>query len=256
MSKIHQAFENGKALIGFVTAGDPDLETSGQIILNMAKAGCDLIEIGIPFSDPVAEGVEIQEADLRAFEAGTTTDRVFALTRQLSAKIDIPLAYLTYLNVLFRYGYDKFLQNAKDAGISAVIIPDMPYEEKGELCDIAKKYDIDVISYIAPAGRDRIERIAKDAQGFVCAVASPGVIGTRDDIIIQPEEIAAAVHDCTDIPTVISAGISTAQQAKQYTDHADGIVVDTAVVRLVAEHGKNAPQKVYDYLKTIKDAIR
>lgn len=256
VNKISKAFENGKAFIGFVTAGDPDLETSEQIMINMAEAGCDLIEIGIPFSDPVAEGPVIQEADLRSLAAGTTTDKVFELTKRVSAKIDIPLVYMTYLNVLFRYGYDKFLQNAKAAGISGVIVPDMPYEEKGELCEIAEKYDIAVISLIAPTSEDRIKMIAKEAQGFVYTVSSLGVTGTRSEITTDLESIVKAIKEVTDVPAAIGFGINTPAQARQYSQLADGVIVGSAIVKLVAQYGKAAPEKVYEYVKSMKDAIR
>ncbi|MCH5320894.1 MAG: tryptophan synthase subunit alpha [Eubacterium sp.] len=256
MSKIKNAFENGKAFIGFVTAGDPDLETSEQIMLSMAKAGCDLIEIGIPFSDPIAEGPVIQEANLRSLSQGTTTDKVFALTKKVSAQVDIPLVYMTYLNVLFKYGYDKFLQNAKDAGISGVIIPDMPYEEKEELQSVAKNYGIDVVSLIAPTSEDRIKMIAKEAEGFVYTVSSLGVTGTRSEIKTDLESITSAIKEVTDTPVAIGFGINTPEQAAKYSKIADGIIVGSAIVKIIAEHGTASPQKVYNYVKSMKDAIR
>lgn len=254
--KIKTAFENGKAFIGFITAGDPNLEVSEQIILNMAKAGCDLIEIGIPFSDPIAEGPVIQNANIRALSQGVTTDTVFKLTKKISAEVDIPLVYMTYLNVLFKYGYDKFLQNAKDAGISGVIIPDMPFEEKGELESVAKKYDIDVVSLIAPTSESRIKMIAREAQGFVYEVSSLGVTGVRSEIKTDLESITKAVKEATDIPVAIGFGISTPEQAAKYSKIADGVIVGSAIVRLVEKYGVDAPPIVYDYVKSMKDAIR
>ena len=256
MSKIKNAFENGKAFIGFVTAGDPDLETSEQIMLSMAKAGCDLIEIGIPFSDPIAEGPVIQEANLRSLSQGTTTDKVFELTKKVSAQVDIPLVYMTYLNVLFKYGYDRFLQNAKDAGISGVIIPDMPYEEKDELQSVAKNYGIDVVSLIAPTSEDRIKMIAKEAEDFVYTVSSLGVTGTRSEIKTDLESITSAIKEVTDTPVAIGFGINTPEQAAKYSKIADGVIVGSAIVKIIAEHGTASPQKVYDYVKSMKDAIR
>ena len=176
---IASAFENKKAFIGFVTAGDPDLDTSRQILLEMAKNGCDLIEVGIPFSDPIAEGPVIQEANIRALAQGVTTDKVFDLVAEVSAQMDIPLVFMTYLNVLFRYGYDRFCRRAADSGISGVIVPDLPYEEKHELSDIAKKYGIAVISLVAPTSHERVMMIAKEAEGFLYQVSSMGVTGTR-----------------------------------------------------------------------------
>lgn len=256
MSNIKKAFENGKAFIGFVTAGDPDMETSEQIMLRMAKGGCDLIEIGIPFSDPIAEGPVIQEANLRSLSQGTTTDKVFELTKKVSAQIDTPLVYMTYLNVLFKYGYEKFLQKAKDAGISGVIIPDMPFEEKEELQSVAKNYNIDVISLIAPTSKDRIKMIAAEAEGFVYTVSSMGVTGTRREIKTDLETITTAVKEVTDTPVAIGFGINTPEQAKKYSHLADGVIVGSAIVKIIEEHGKDAPDKIYEYVKSMKDAIK
>lgn len=255
MSNIKKAFENKKAFIGFVTAGDPDLQVSEQIMLNMAKGGCDLIEIGIPFSDPIAEGPVIQEANLRSLSQGTTTDKVFDLTKKVSAQTDVPLVYMTYLNVLFKYGYDRFLQKAKDAGISGVIIPDLPYEEKDEVQSVAEHYGIDVISLIAPTSEDRIKMIAKDARGFVYTVSSLGVTGTREEIKTDLESITKAIREVTDTPVAIGFGINIPEQAKKYSHIADGIIVGSAIVKIVAEYGQNAPIKVYEYVNSMKDAI-
>ncbi len=256
MNKVSDAFKNGKAFIGFVTAGDPDLETSREIMIKMAQAGCDLIEIGIPFSDPIAEGPVIQEANLRSLSGSTTTDKVFALAEEVSAEVNIPLVFMTYLNVLFKYGYDKFLDNAKKSGISGVIIPDLPFEEKDELQSVAQKYDIDVISLIAPTSEQRIKMIAKEAQGFVYEVSSLGVTGVRSEIKTDLESITKAVKSATDIPVAIGFGISTPEQAKKYSAVADGVIVGSAIVKIIAQHGKNAPEEVYKYVKSMKDAIR
>ncbi len=256
MSNISNAFKNGKAFIGFVTAGDPDLDASLEIMTAMAKGGCDLIEIGIPFSDPIAEGPVIQEADLRALANGTTTDKVFDLTKKLSERVDIPLVYMTYLNVLFKYGYDKFFQNSKDAGVSGVIVPDLPYEEKDEVQSVADKYDIDVISLVAPTSEDRIKMIAGDAKGFIYTVSSMGVTGMRSKITTDLSAIVSHIKSVTDIPVAIGFGINTPEQAKKYSGIADGVIVGSAIVNLVSEHGKAAPKYVFDYVKSMKDAIR
>lgn len=256
MSNISSAFKNGKAFIGFVTAGDPDLDASLEIMTAMAKGGCDLIEIGIPFSDPIAEGPVIQEADLRALANGTTTDKVFDLTKKLSERVDIPLVYMTYLNVLFKYGYDKFFQNSKDAGVSGVIVPDLPYEEKDEVQSVADKYDIDVISLVAPTSEDRIKMIASDAKGFIYTVSSMGVTGMRSKITTDLSAIVSHIKSVTNIPVAIGFGINTPEQAKKYSGIADGVIVGSAIVNLVSEHGKAAPKYVFDYVKSMKDAIR
>lgn len=256
MSNVSNAFKNGKAFIGFVTAGDPDLDASLEIMTAMAKGGCDLIEIGIPFSDPIAEGPVIQEADLRALASGTTTDKVFDLTKKLSERVDIPLVYMTYLNVLFKYGYDRFFQNSKDAGVSGVIVPDLPYEEKDEVQSVADKYDIDVISLVAPTSEDRIKMIAGDAKGFIYTVSSMGVTGMRSKITTDLSAIVSHIKSVTNIPVAIGFGINTPEQAKKYSGIADGVIVGSAIVNLVSEHGKAAPKYVFDYVKSMKDAIR
>lgn len=256
MSNIARAFENGKAFIGFATAGDPDMETSEHVMLQMARGGCDLIEIGIPFSDPIAEGPVIQAADLRSLSAGTTTDDAFALAARLSAQTEIPLVFMTYLNVLFKYGYDAFLEKAKQSGISGVIVPDLPYEEKDELSCVADKYDIDVISLIAPTSEQRIQRIAKEAKGFIYEVSSLGVTGVRDEIKTDLKSVTDAIKSVTDTPVAIGFGISTPNQAAEYSNYADGIIVGSAIVKIVAQYGKNAPEKVYEYVKSMKDAMK
>lgn len=256
MNKISDAFNNGKAFIGFVTAGDPDLNTSKEILLSMSNGGCDLIEVGIPFSDPIAEGPVIQDANIRALKNNVTTDDVFALTKSVSQEVDTPMVFMTYLNVLFKYGYDKFLQKAKNSGIRGVIIPDLPYEEKDELQSVAKKYGIEVVSLVAPTSEDRIKMIAADAEGFIYTVSSMGVTGVRSEIKTDLESITKAIKEVTDVPVAIGFGINTPEQAKKYSHIADGVIVGSAIVKLVAEHKTDAPKYIYEYVKSMKDAIR
>lgn len=256
MNKISDAFNNGKAFIGFVTAGDPDINTSKEILLSMSKGGCDLIEVGIPFSDPIAEGPVIQDANIRALKNNVTTDDVFALTKSVSQEVDTPMVFMTYLNVLFKYGYDKFLQKAKNSGICGVIIPDLPYEEKDELQSVAKKYGIEVVSLVAPTSEDRIKMIAADAEGFIYTVSSMGVTGVRSEIKTDLESITKAIKEVTDVPVAIGFGINTPEQAKKYSHIADGVIVGSAIVKLVAEHKTDAPKYIYEYVKSMKDAIR
>ncbi len=225
-------------------------------MLKMAQAGCDLIEIGIPFSDPIAEGPVIQEANLRSLSQGTTTDKVFALAKKVSHQVDIPLVFMTYLNVLFKYGYDRFLQKAVDSGISGVIIPDLPFEEKEELSSVADTYGVEVVSLIAPTSEDRIKKIASQAKGFIYTVSSLGVTGTRSEIKTDLESITNAVKQATDIPVAIGFGINTPEQAKKYSRIADGIIVGSAIVKIIAQYGADSPDRVYEYVKSMKDAIR
>lgn len=256
MNKIAKAFDNKKAFIGFVTTGDPDIETTKKVIEKMAAAGCDLIEIGIPFSDPVAEGPVIQNANVRALKNNITTDDVMQMAKELSQKIDIPMVFMTYLNVLFRYGYDRFLQNAKNSGISGVIIPDLPFEEKEELQSVAVRYDVDVVSLIAPTSEDRIKMIAADAKGFLYCVSSLGVTGIRNDITTDLDAIVKTIKSVSDVPVAIGFGINTPEQAKKYSQIADGVIVGSAIVKIIEQYGKDAPDKVYDYVKSMKDAMK
>ncbi len=256
MSNISKAFDHGKAFIGFITGGDPDMETSRKCIVEMARAGADLIEIGIPFSDPIAEGVVIQAADLRSLNAGTTTDMVFDLAESVIKETQIPMVFMTYLNVVFKYGYEKFFANCQKVGIAGVIIPDMPYEEKGEADEVAVKYGIDVVSLIAPTSDERIQTIASDAKGFVYVVSSLGVTGIRKEIKTDLKSMVAEIKKSTDIPAAVGFGINTPEQAAKIASYADGIIVGSAIVKIIAEHGKEAPAYVYDYVKSMKDAIK
>lgn len=252
---IASAFENKKAFIGFVTAGDPDLETSRRILLEMANSGCDLIEVGIPFSDPIAEGPVIQDANLRALAQGITTDKVFDLVAEVSAQTDVPLVFMTYLNVLFCYGYDRFCQRAADCGISGVIVPDLPYEEKHELSDVAKQYGIAVISLVAPTSQERVEKIAKEAEGFLYQVSSLGVTGTRDQIASDVSAVTQLARQVSQVPVAVGFGIHTPEQAAQMAKLADGVIVGSAIVELVAKYGKDAPAHVGAYVAEMKAAL-
>ncbi len=254
--KISDAFSKGKAFIGFITAGDPDLDTTKEIILQMEQAGCDLVEIGIPFSDPIAEGPVIQNANIRALKNKVTTDDVFAAVNDIRDTVHIPMVFMTYLNVLFKYGYDRFLQNAANAGICGVIIPDLPYEEKDELQSVAKNYGVQVVSLIAPTSEERIKTIAADAEGFVYAVSSLGVTGVRSEIKTDLESITAAIKAATDVPVAIGFGINTPEQAKHYSSIADGVIVGSAIVKIIEKYGKDSPKKVFDYVKSMKDAMK
>lgn len=255
MSNTAKAFENGKAFIPFVTAGDPNLSVTKEIILAMVKAGADLIEIGIPFSDPVAEGSTIQEADLRALSAGTTTDKIFDMVEQLRKETDIPLAFMTYMNPIYVYGTERFCAKCAELKIDALIVPDVPYEEKLEISPYCEKYDIDVISLIAPTSHNRIKAIAKDAKGFIYCVSSMGVTGVRKEITTNVGEMTELVRKVSDTPTAIGFGISTPMQAKEMAKYADGVIVGSAIVKICAEHGEKCVPYIYDYVKQMKSAI-
>lgn len=255
MSDIKAAFENGKAFIPFVTAGDPDLETTEKLLIEMSKNGADIIEIGIPFSDPIAEGVVIQEADLRALSSGTTTDKIFEMVKRVRSEIKCALAVMTYMNPIFVYGTDKFMQRCSECGISAVIVPDTPFEEKQELAPYCDKHGVELVSLIAPTSHDRIRMIAKESQGFVYCVSSMGVTGVRSEITTDIGEMMRLVKSVSDTPCAVGFGISTPEQAKKMSESADGVIVGSAIVKIVAKYGKDCIKPVCDYVKSMKEAI-
>ena len=255
MSDIKAAFENGKAFIPFITAGDPDLETTEKLLIEMSKNGADIIEIGIPFSDPIAEGVVIQEADLRALTSGTTTDKIFEMVKRVRSEIKCALAVMTYMNPIFVYGTDKFMQRCSECGISAVIVPDTPFEEKQELAPYCDKHGVELVSLIAPTSHDRIKMIAKEAQGFVYCVSSMGVTGVRSEITTDIGEMVRLVKSVSDTPCAVGFGISTPEQAKKMSESADGVIVGSAIVKIVAKYGKDCIKPVCDYVKSMKEAI-
>lgn len=257
MSKIREAFNGKKAFIGFLTAGDPSLDKTEEFIMEMAEAGAALIEIGIPFSDPIAEGPVIQDANVRALSVpgGCTTDMVFDMVARVSKKISVPLVFLTYLNPVFKYGYEAFCKRCSETGVSGIIIPDLPYEERAELTPAAEKYDVDIISLIAPTSQDRIEKIAKDAKGYIYIVSSMGVTGVRGEITTDIEEIVASIRKVTDTPLAVGFGISTPEQAAKYSQMADGVIVGSAIVKIIAQHGADAGKYIYDYVKSMVEKM-
>lgn len=256
MSNIKNAFKNEKAFIPFITCGDPDLETTAATVREAVANGADLIELGIPFSDPTAEGPVIQGANLRALSGGVTTDKVFDLVRELRKDITIPMVFMTYANVVFSYGAERFLSLCAEVGIDGIILPDLPFEEKEEFLPISRKYGVDLISLIAPTSEHRIAMIAKEAEGFLYVVSSLGVTGMRSEIKTDLASIVKVVRENTDIPCAIGFGISTPEQAKKMADLSDGAIVGSAIIKLLEKHGKDAPKYVGEYVKSMKDAIR
>lgn len=256
MSNIKKAFENGKAFIAFITCGDPDLETTAAVVSAAVENGADLIELGIPFSDPTAEGPVIQGANFRALNGGVTTDKIFDFVRKLRRDVKVPMVFMTYTNVVFSYGAEKFISTCKDIGIDGLILPDLPFEEKEEFLPICRKYGIDLISLIAPTSENRIAMIAKEAEGFLYIVSSLGVTGTRDEIKTDLASIVDIVRENTDLPCAIGFGISTPEQAKKMADISDGVIVGSAIIKLLEKYGKDAPRYIGEYVKSMKDAIR
>ena len=258
MSDISKAFANGKAFIPFITCGDPDLETTEECVVRMQEAGASLIELGIPFSDPTAEGPVIMEASIRALEAGATTDKIFdmALRLRRDRGVSVPMVFMTYANVVFSYGIARFCERAKECDISGFILPDVPFEEKEEFAGVMRKYGLDFVSLIAPTSEDRIAKIASGAEGFIYIVSSLGVTGVRSSINTDIASLVKQVKASSRVPCAIGFGISTPEQARSMSMHADGVIVGSAIVKLIAEHGKEAPQYVYEYVKSMVDAIR
>lgn len=255
MSKIAEAFQHGKAFIPFITCGDPDLETTEQIVYAMVDAGADLIELGIPFSDPTAEGPVIQNANIRALANHVTTNDIFDLVRKLRKTVSIPMVFMTYANVVFSYGAEKFIGTCKEIGIDGLILPDIPFEEKDEFDGICKANGLDLVSMIAPTSHERIHMIAKEASGFIYCVSSLGVTGTRSEITTDIGAMTKLVKDVTDTPCAIGFGISTPEQARDMAAHADGVIVGSAIVKLCAKYGRDCVPYVRDYVTGMKDAI-
>ncbi len=252
--KIQNAFQNGKAFIPFITCGDPNLNTTQKLVYALEAAGADIIELGIPFSDPTAEGEVIQSANMRALQNKITTDDIFAMVEKL--QVHIPLVFMTYANIIFSYGTEKFAKRCGEVGISGVILPDIPFEEKHEFAELFEKNSVDFISLIAPTSHERIKMIAKEAKGFIYCVSSLGVTGVRQNITADIDSMVALVREVSDIPAAIGFGISTPQQAKTMAQKADGVIVGSAIMKLVAEHGKNSVDIVQCYAKEMKKAMR
>ena len=256
MSNIRKAFENGKAFIAFITCGDPDLETTAAAVKAAVENGADLIELGIPFSDPTAEGPVIQGANLRALNGGITTDKIFSFVKELRRDVTVPMVFMTYANAVFSYGAERFISACKEIGIDGLILPDLPFEEKEEFRPLCDKYGVDLISLIAPTSENRIAMIAKEAKGFIYIVSSLGVTGTRSEITTDLASIVKTVRENTDVPCAIGFGISTPEQAKKMADISDGAIVGSAIIKLLEKYGKAAPKYVGEYIKSMTDALK
>ena len=256
MSNIRKAFEKGKAFIPFITCGDPDLETTALAVRAAVANGADLIELGIPFSDPTAEGPVIQGANLRALTGGVTTDKVFDLVKELRKDVTVPMVFMTYANVVYSYDPERFIKTCDEVGIDGLILPDLPFEEKDEFLPICKKYNVDLISLIAPTSENRISMIAKEAGGFIYVVSSLGVTGTRSEIKTDLKSIVEVIRANTDVPCAIGFGISTPEQAKKMAELSDGAIVGSAIIKYLEKYGKDAPKYIGEYVKSMKDAIR
>lgn len=255
MSKIAQAFAPGKAFIPFITCGDPDLETTAAAVRAAVENGADLIELGIPFSDPTAEGPVIQGANLRALRGGVTTDQIFGLVRDLRRDVTVPLVFMTYANVVFSYGAEPFFSACREVGIDGLLLPDLPFEEKEEFLPFCRQYGVELISMVAPTSENQIAIIASEAEGFLYVVSSLGVTGTRSEIKTDLASILEVVRQNTSIPAAIGFGISTPEQAKKMAEIADGVIVGSAIIKLLEKYGTDAPRYIGDYVRTMKAAM-
>lgn len=256
MSKMKKAFADGKVFIPFITCGDPSLETTEQLVYTMEENGADLIELGIPFSDPTAEGPVIQAASARALAGGTTTDKIFDMVRRIRKKTDIPMVFMTYANVVFSYGTERFISTASGLGMDGLILPDVPYEEKEEFDGLCRQYGLDFISLIAPTSHERISMIAKEASGFVYCVSSLGVTGVRSDITTDIGAMIRLVKQAKDIPCAVGFGISTPEQARKMAASSDGVIVGSAIVRLCEKYREDCVPYVAAYVKEMKEAVQ
>ena len=256
MSRIQEAFQGKKAFIPFITCGDPDLETTERLVYAMEKEGAAIIELGIPFSDPTAEGPVIQAANLRALSGGVTTDKVFETVEKIRKNSRIPLVFMTYANVVFSYGTERFVKRMKETGMDGLILPDVPFEEKEEFDSVCREYDIELISLIAPTSHERIRMIAEKASGFVYCVSSLGVTGTRNEITTDIGEMVRLVKEAKDIPCAVGFGISTPEQAAEMCRHADGVIVGSAIVKLCGAHGRDCVPYVAEYVRSMAEATK
>ena len=251
MNRIKEAFENKKAFIAFITCGDPDLNTTKEAVKEAVKNGASLIELGIPFSDPTAEGPVIQGANLRALKTGITTDKIFSFVKELRKEISVPLVFMTYANVVFSYGIERFVKTSAEVGIDGIILPDVPFEEKEEFAPVCRKYDISFISLIAPTSGDRIAMIAKEAEGFIYVVSSLGVTGTRSEIKTDLTSIISVIRENTHVPCAVGFGISTPEQAKKMYEISDGAIVGSAIIKYLEKYGTAAPKNIGEYVKSM-----
>jgi tryptophan synthase alpha chain len=255
MNKISKAFSSGKAFIPFITGGDPDLETTEKLLYALYESGADLIEIGVPFSDPIAEGPVIQAADERALKAGCTIEKLFDLVARVRANIKAPLLFMTYYNPIFAYGISKFTEKSAACGLDGLIVPDLPFEEREELLEPCVSHELELISLIAPTSEARIAKIAKNSSGFLYCVSSLGVTGERRKLDNSAQSMIEQVKRITDLPCAVGFGVSTPEQAHTISGFADGVIIGSAIVRIIAEHGRNSVEAVSQFTKEIKKSI-
>lgn len=254
MNKISDAFRCGKAFIPFVTCGDPSLEVTEDVVLALAENGADLIELGIPFSDPTAEGPVIAQASLRALQAGASTDRIFEMVRRLRTRTQVPLVFMTYANVVFSYGAEAFLQACEALGVDGLILPDVPFEEKEEFLEVCQRHHVSLISMVAPTSQERTGMIAAEAEGFLYLVSSLGVTGERSEMADNLREVIRSIRRVTEVPVAIGFGIHTPRQAAELAGMADGIIVGSAMVQMIHDHPGQEARAAAEYARLMKEA--
>ncbi|QQK08112.1 tryptophan synthase subunit alpha [Miniphocaeibacter halophilus] len=255
MNRIEEALKDKKSFIGYITAGHPTIDISEKVIYKMVEAGTDLIEIGIPFSDPNAEGEVIHNANIKALKNGMKIEKAFDLVETVRKKVNVPIVFLTYCNPVFKYGYDEFFKKCKEVGADGIIVPDLPFEERDEMKVFADKYGIIMITLVPPVSKNRIEMLAKDAKGFAYLVSSMGLAGVRKKFPDGVKEFAKFVKENTNIPILIGFGIENEEQIKEMSEISDGIILDSAIVNIIEESGEEAPEKVFKFIKEIKNTI-
>lgn len=260
INRIDQKFnelkeKNKKALIVFITSGDPDLNSTYEFALQLEESGADIIELGVPFSDPVAEGPVIQAASERALKEGVKIDSIFDMVKKLRKKTDIPLLFMMYVNCIYVYGAERFFSNCRDAGIDGVIIPDLPFEEQGEISDTADKYGIHSILLIAPTSEERIKKIASNARGFLYCVSSSGVTGTRNSFNTDFEYFSGEINKHTASPTAVGFGISGPEQARMLSKYFDGVIMGSAFVKIIEKYGTESKEHIGKLAKEVRQAL-
>ena len=256
MSRIAEAFAHGKAFIPFLTCGDPDLETTEAVVRAVAQTGADLIELGIPFSDPTAEGPVIQAASERALAAGATTDKIFEMVRRLRRDVTTPMVFMTYANVVFSYGTERFISTASEIGMDGLILPDVPYEEREEFAPVCRKYGLDLIPLIAPTSEGRIAKIAREAEGFLYGVSSLGTAGVQEELTANVDRMVRLAKEADpDLPCAVDLDVPTPDQAAAVARVADGVIVGSAIVTLAQQYGREAVPHIRDYVADMKAAL-
>lgn len=245
-----------KAFIPFITAGDPHLEATKAFIDILAEEGADVIELGIPFSDPIADGPVIERANLRAMKYDMDCDKVFKLVKSVREYSHVPLVFLIYANMIYHYGIEAFFKACYEAGVDGVIVPDIPFEEKEEFDCYARVYGVDFIALVAPTSRKRIGVIVKEAKGFLYCITSLGVTGVRENIQTNLMEIVGEIRKYTKTPTAIGFGIATPDQVRALKGCADGIIVGSAIVKIIEAYGEEAGVPLRKYIQQMVGALR